>query len=136
MSKATTIQPLLPEIRKPLSRVRSAVIKSEEESMTDTSFGNECDINQVIARCQRTGTIPEPTQTPQYADVTGLQKDLTQSIEDSKNAMAVLEAAQRQEHKEQKARDKERLEKYDQLEQQVKEMQANQGLAENIDKPE
>lgn len=34
-------------------------------------------MNNIIARYERTGQLPPSRQVPQYADVTGLQGDLT-----------------------------------------------------------
>lgn len=74
-----------------------------EESCTDTSFGNDTDINNIVARFKRTGKLPEGPQTrPIYADVTALQGDLAEMITRSAELRAELEEAQHQ-HQEQKA---------------------------------
>jgi len=48
-----------------------------DESRTDTSHGNDTDINNIIARFERTGYLPPATEQPQYGDCTELQQDLT-----------------------------------------------------------
>mgnify|MGYP000747455357 CR=1 FL=1 len=83
-------------IRKPYERQRST-LKNDKPSVTDQSFGNDTDINNIIAKFSRTGEMP-PTTKPagQYADVTGLQADLTQLIEDSSAAILQLEKEKRE----------------------------------------
>lgn len=80
-----------PTIRKPWERHRS-VTKIEGDSVTDTSFGNDTDINHIVARCTRSGIWPPIPDDLVYEDVTNLQKPLDQLITDSKQAIANLEA--------------------------------------------
>lgn len=62
-----------------------------DESMTDTSFGNDTDINKIVERFSRTGSLPEgPSQQPYYGDVTHLQDDLTSLLERTAQAREVL----------------------------------------------
>jgi len=71
-------------IRKPTYSERSPIDFSEVESVTDTTFGNDTDVNRIIARCKRTGE-PLPDNGPgQYADCTNLQKDLSTLIDEAK----------------------------------------------------
>lgn len=79
--------------RKPFTRERS-IQPVDPESKTDRSQGNETDVNKIIARFARTGALPPPTREPQYADVTGLQKELTVLIEEGKEALGRVKDAQ------------------------------------------
>lgn len=63
-------------IRHPLSRVRT-ITPVEGDSMTHQSHADSCDINNIIRQFDRTGILPPARKTPQFADVTHLQKDLT-----------------------------------------------------------
>lgn len=56
--------------------------------MTDTSHGNDTDVNKIIARFERTGILPQPTQQPAYADCTPFNRDLTELIGDSEDIQA------------------------------------------------
>lgn len=74
-----------PTIRKPWERQR-VITPVGETSCTDTSFGNDTDINNIVARFARTGQMPPPQKEPKYADVTGLQGDLTEMLQKGKEA--------------------------------------------------
>ena len=75
-------------------RVQTPVAK---ESMTDTSFGNDTDINKIVERFARTGSLPEgPSIAPVYQDVTAMQGDLTDLIAQQKDAMEKLAAIQKE----------------------------------------
>lgn len=89
------------EIRNPYDRVRTP-IEFYKESTTDTSFGNDTDVNNIIKRFHRTGVMPEPRGEGQYADVTGLQGDLTEQINKSREAIAELNEKQREYEQNQK----------------------------------
>lgn len=66
----------------------------EGESMTDATQGNDTDINNIIARFDRTGVMPTATREGQYADVSGLNRDLTELIQNAQEAVEELQAAQ------------------------------------------
>ena len=85
-----------PYIRKPYDRERSSVDFSQVDSVTDTSFGNDTDVNNIVERFARTGSLPQPVVPANYADVTGLQGDFTELIEKGKEAMAELEKQKRE----------------------------------------
>ena len=88
-------RPTGPYIRLPWERHRQITV-IDDESMTDTSFGNETNINNIISRFSRTGILPGPgDRQPQYEDVTHLQVGLTQLINDG-NAAAARSSAARQ----------------------------------------
>lgn len=57
----------------------------EGESATDTSMGNDTDINNIVARFDRTGILPSATTQPIYADVTALQGELTELINEARD---------------------------------------------------
>jgi len=84
------------EIRKPYERVRSQIRYEGDRgnSVTDRSFGNDTDVNKIVARFARTGEIPEGNQG-QYADVTGLQGELTDLIGESREALQKYKAAEK-----------------------------------------
>ena len=67
----------------------------EGESMTDASHGNDTDVNNIIARFDRTGLLPPNHGHGQYADVSGLQDDLTVVIKRGKEAMDELQEIQK-----------------------------------------
>lgn len=79
-----------PHIRKPWERHRSITSLEGQESKTDFSFGNDTDVNRIVARFARTGQMPEPTREATYADVTALQGDLTDIMEKGKLAQEAL----------------------------------------------
>jgi len=76
-------------IRLPLSRER-LITQVPGESMVNAGFGNETDVNAIVARFTRTGQLPPPTSTPQYADVTELQRDFTELVEESRELQAAI----------------------------------------------
>jgi len=86
-------RPTGPYIRMPFERHRTITV-TEGDSQTDTSFGNETNINNIIARFSRTGILPgSGDKQPQYEDVTHLQVGLTQLINDGNAAQARTSAA-------------------------------------------
>lgn len=77
-------------IRKPYERQRLITVV-EGESATDQSFGNDTDVNRIVARFARTGILPDANSAQaQYCDVTNLQADLTELIEKGREAMDEL----------------------------------------------
>lgn len=90
-----TVDPVTPSeaplIKKPYQRQRVYVDFTGVESVTDTSFGNDTDVNNIVARFSRTGELPQNTSTGQYCDVTNLQEDLTVLLQRSKDALAELD---------------------------------------------
>lgn len=79
-----------PTIRRPWTRTRQYVDLTGQESKVDTSHGNDTNINNIVARFARTGQLPKCDETPQYADVTGLQQDLTEIIQRGREAQKEL----------------------------------------------
>lgn len=59
------------------------------DSMTRQEFLEECDINAIMARYERTGTVPYHGQMPQYLDLTMYPGDLMGAM----NQMIVAEEA-------------------------------------------
>ncbi|AXL14433.1 internal scaffolding protein [Microviridae sp.] len=83
-----------PYIRKPWERHR-LITEFEGETKTDHSFGNETNVNKIIERFSRTGIMPaDQGRQAQYADVTHLQKDLTELIQDGRDAAKRVAEAQ------------------------------------------
>lgn len=60
------------------------------ESSVQQGFGEQTNINEIVKRFQRTGFMP-PQREPIYADVTGLQGDLTELIERSRETIRIAE---------------------------------------------
>lgn len=85
-----------PYIKKPYERVRQT-LETFGETRVDTSFGNDTDVNTIIARCTRTGEpLPGNPNQGQYVDVTGLQKDLTELVNESREALQKAEEMQKE----------------------------------------
>lgn len=61
----------------------SSIAPVSGDSMTHQSHAESCDINNIIRQFDRTGVLPVPTRTPQYADVSNLNRDLTELMEES-----------------------------------------------------
>lgn len=75
------------------------------ESVTDTSFGNDTDINKIVERFARTGRMPDgPTQQPYYGDVTHMQDDLSVLLQKTETGRKALEELQAQQAADQEAR--------------------------------
>ena len=66
------------------------------ESMTDTSQGNDTDINNIIARFDRTGQLPGNPGQGQFVDVAGLNRDLTELLELQREALQELSDLEQQ----------------------------------------
>lgn len=69
--------------RDPLARIRHS-FTTLGESKTRQSEKQSADINHIVERFQRTGQLPPPRQQPMYADVTALQGDLTEKVNESR----------------------------------------------------
>lgn len=112
-------------IRKPYERTRSTMeFLYGNEKQTDDSFGNDTDVNHIVARFKRTGIMPPPSIDAQYADVTALQADLTEIIargESAKQELKELEDTKREQHIEAQKLREEKLAEYEKRE---KEQQA------------
>lgn len=104
-----------PQIRKPYHTGKAETIPFPEKGKTDDSFGNDTDVNKIVARFARTGMLPEGNPG-QYANVTSLQGDLAQLITDSKNAIAELNQAKKDKEQNEKIQINEKLEKLQALE--------------------
>jgi len=97
----------VPYIRKPYERTRVPVDLEGQQSKTDRSHGNDTDINNIVARFARTGELPPGNGEGDYADVTGLQNDLTEIIEKGRQAQNELHDLQIKQDAEQAAKIKE-----------------------------
>lgn len=73
--------------RKPWCRER-IVTKLEGDSMVQKSALEECDINKVIEKFNRTGILPRTKSVGQFADVTGVQGDLTEKLAESEATLS------------------------------------------------
>lgn len=72
-------------------RIRELVI-NDEPSNTQNSFGNDTDINTIMARFDRTGIFPQPEQPAQYADVTAYAGDITERFIQSQETIELANA--------------------------------------------
>lgn len=72
-------------IRNAYQTVRS-VTEILGESKVQATVGNDTDVNRIMERFTRTGIMPQPTETPQYADVTALQGDPQEILQRGKEA--------------------------------------------------
>lgn len=106
-------------IRQPYHRERTPINFEGYESVTDTSHGNDTDVNNIVARFSRTGHLPKPETAPQYADVSGLQGDLTDLINQSREAIESLQEQDRENEKIKQNKIKENAEKLKELEAQL-----------------
>lgn len=88
-------------IRHPLSRVRYHT-HTDGVSMTHQSHAESCDINNIIRQFDRTGILPPPRKQGQFADVSNLNKDLTDLTLDAKEAGERIRQAQADAKKAQK----------------------------------
>lgn len=63
------------------------------ESVTDTSFGNDTDINKIVEKFHRTGEMLPIDENQVYQDVTNLQGDLAEMLTKTAEVRAQLETA-------------------------------------------
>ena len=84
-------------IKKPLERERVQIRYQGDRSktVTDRSFGNDTDVNKIVARFARTGEFPGDNNPGQFADVTGLQGELTDLIGESREALEKYKTAEK-----------------------------------------
>ncbi|AXH73079.1 MAG: internal scaffolding protein [Microviridae sp.] len=73
--------------RNHLQRLKVQTVNTEP-SMTDTSHGNDTDVNKIVARFERTGVLPQPTEEPQYGDCTPFARDLTELLNEAEDIQA------------------------------------------------
>lgn len=64
------------------------------ESMALQSDADACDINNILARYEKTGFLPPAKREGFYDDVSRLNRDLTELMSESVAAFAALDAAQ------------------------------------------
>jgi len=85
------------------------------ESCTDRSFGNDTDINHIVERFARTGTMPEQPETLPFEDVTELQGDLTDLLDKAQKGIDAVEQLEKEKHQAQQAQDKKDAEELQQF---------------------
>lgn len=69
------------------------------QSMTQQSHAISCDINRIIERYDRTGSLPVSDKKPSYGDFTSFQGDLTERITRSEQAISATKAHFRNKNK-------------------------------------
>lgn len=120
----TDVFPVIPEqdyefqIRKPYTRTRSVLSFEGVDSVTDGSFGNDTDVNKIIARCRRTGEALPDVGPGQFTDCTNLQKDLAVLINEAKQTLdeyAANQAKQEAEVARKATSDAEKAKQFDEL---------------------
>ena len=79
------------ELRHPRHTGNSPTSLEGQQLKTDQSQGNDTDVNKIVARFARTGELPPARGEPQYADVTGLQGDLTELLAKGESARKELQ---------------------------------------------
>lgn len=78
---------ILRSLRYPFERTRVGIV-FELPSRTVNSFKDETDINNIVNRFARSGMLPPNPGGGVFADVTGLQGDLTERVNFSKQVVA------------------------------------------------
>lgn len=53
-------------------KVVKVTVECKEPGVTKQSFKDECDVNKIVARFQKTGVLPEPRRQGVYADVSNV----------------------------------------------------------------
>lgn len=97
-------------IRKPRSRER-LITQTSGDSKVQDGFGNDTDVNRIVERFTRTGIMPTATREGQYADVSGLQEDLTDLIAKQRQTQAeIRELEQSLQEEKQKQRESDAIE--------------------------
>lgn len=79
-------------IRNPYARVRVSEIV-QGESLTEQSHAEGCDINNIVRRFHRTGSLPPSRAEGFYADCTTLSGPLSERIEWAENIITEYKAA-------------------------------------------
>lgn len=77
-----------PRIRPPWCRVRYGMDFGDQESLVQQAHWDQTDVNAIVDRYHRTGILPPVQNNGVYADVTGLQGDLTERIQKSREDIA------------------------------------------------
>lgn len=77
----------VPEVRRPWARVRTRTVL-DPVSKTHQSFRDACDVNNIVARYERTGELPPARHNPTYGDVVALQGDLTDKVNRSREVIS------------------------------------------------
>lgn len=77
-----------PRIRRPWERCRLQVDVAGK-SVTQQAHKDQTDINAIVERFHRTGIMPQSARQPIFADVTGLQVDLTEAINRSRETLEI-----------------------------------------------
>lgn len=85
-------------IRRPFDRVRCS-IDEFDESRTAQSEKDETDINNIVKKFTRTKKLPEERAGAQYADVSGLNQDLTSLYNLQKQVMGDIARLQREQER-------------------------------------
>jgi len=75
--------------------VKTAIVG---ESRTQQAHKDTTDVNVILSRYERTGVLPSVKQNGMYADVTGLQGDLTERIMESQSVIATAQEFEREHH--------------------------------------
>ncbi|UDN67526.1 internal scaffolding protein [robinz microvirus RP_38] len=123
-------------VRHPYDYNHRVKVTFKNPSLTHQSFAESADVNYIISRFDRTGLLESSDSEQQYADVTGLQIDLTESYNDSLQKIeavkkydneikaesakrAKAEQAEFEEYKKQKSEDK-KLEEFNKKQMSIK----------------
>lgn len=83
---------VLPFVRSPFYSGGDVLTETviEGESMTDQSQSDSVDINKIMRSVERTGIMPVNDRVPMFEDVTALQGDFTEMVNDSRAVQSVV----------------------------------------------
>ena len=90
VNKETGEEEIVKRARHPFSRLR-VVTKTKGICRTKQSHADACDVNKIIERYDHSGRLPPGMGEGSYADVTGLQGDLTELYQKSAGDIAIAD---------------------------------------------
>lgn len=88
----------LPDVRDARCARYRVTFDPSGESMTQQNHCEAADVNKIIQRYERTGILPPAREKPVYADVTGLQGDFAQRIDESRSVIGKAKEFERDWH--------------------------------------
>lgn len=78
-------------VRGPNERVRTPYYHVGE-SMTEQSHAEDCDVNSIIKRYSRSGSLPPPGSPPIFEDVSELNRPYSELLRESEATVEAFEA--------------------------------------------
>lgn len=77
--------------RHPMSRIAVEVFFDPQDDMTHQAHAESCDVNTIIRQFDRTGVLPPVKKQPRYGDVSNLNRDLTELLEEAESTVEALQ---------------------------------------------